>query len=351
MALNNLILIFFLLIFCYYFSSFLVKIINNSKSDLFLDKDYKKPQAFHERSTYRIGGVVLFVNFSLVTFYLYFVEQIFFVEFFTFSTFFFLLGIVDDVKINIPPKFRLLIMIIMLLFLINFNDLYIEKTGLEVLNYLLKMDIFSLIFVCLCFLFIINGSNLIDGFNGLLGIHSFIILSVLFCINYISGNYDLAIFLIFINFLVLIFLKFNFPKSKIFLGDSGSYLVGSLIAVATIKTSILNPSISPFFFCIILFYLFFEVFFSFLRKILVAKQSPLLPDNFHLHMNLYKFLYKKNKNKLISNYKVSIYINIIYLILITPGIIFMPDGIFCRYYFLLLLVIYVFLYKTVKAKL
>ena len=126
MALNNLILIFFLLIFCYYFSSFLVKIINNSKSDLFLDKDYKKPQAFHERSTYRIGGVVLFVNFSLVTFYLYFVEQIFFVEFFTFSTFFFLLGIVDDVKINIPPKFRLLIMIIMLLFLINFNDLYIE---------------------------------------------------------------------------------------------------------------------------------------------------------------------------------------------------------------------------------
>ena len=150
--------------------------------------------------------------------------------------------------------------------------------------------------------------------------------------------------------LILIFLKFNFPKAQIFLGDSGSYLIGVLIAISVIKTSILNPSISPFFFCILLFYLFFEVFFSFFRKLFVVRQSPLLPDNQHLHMSLYKLLLKKSKIKLSSNYKVSIYINLIYLLLIIPGVIFMNNGLFCRYYFFSLLIIYIYFYKKLHEK-
>jgi len=134
------------------------------------------------------------------------------------------------------------------------------------------------------------------------------------------------------------------------LGDGGAYLIGILIAISAIKTSYLNPSISPFFFCILLFYLFFEVFFSFFRKILIAKQSPLLPDGQHLHMLLYKFLFKKNKSKLNSNYTVSIYINLIYLLLIIPGIIFMNNGLFCRYYFFSLLIVYVYFYKILYEK-
>ena len=31
--------------------------------------------------------------------------------------------------------------------------------------------------------------------------------------------------------ILLSFLLFNFPKAKIFLGDSGSYLIGSLVAL------------------------------------------------------------------------------------------------------------------------
>ena len=109
----------------------------------------------------------------------------------------------------------------------------------------------------------INGANLIDGYNGLLGLHSLIIIVNLFLINYINENSDLA-FLLFLVILVLInFLIFNFPKAKIFLGDGGAYFLGARIAVTTIKTSIANPEISPFYFCILLFYLFFEVFFSF----------------------------------------------------------------------------------------
>ena len=42
----------------------------------------------------------------------------------------------------------------------------------------------------------------------------------------------------------------------------------------------------------LLYYLFFEVFFSFIRKFLYEKKNPLIPDKKHLHM---LFFFKKKK--------------------------------------------------------
>tara|TARA_B110000438_G_C15448913_1_gene493747 strand:- start:200 stop:664 length:465 start_codon:yes stop_codon:yes gene_type:complete len=151
------------------------------------------------------------------------------------------------------------------------------------------------------------------------------------------------------------FLIFNFPKAKIFLGDSGSYLIGTFIALCTIETSIANPEISPFYFCILLFYLFFEVFFSFFRKIFVQKRSPVKPDDKHLHMLIYKMILKKNKNKLKSNYSTSLIINLIYLIILMPPMFVMltnqsATGVFCKYYSTLLFLLYFFSYKKTYDK-
>ena len=202
----------------------------------------------------------------------------------------------------------------------------------------------------MCFLFIINGANLIDGFNGLLGLHSLIIFSILLLINFTNNNIEVSYILFSIILSILIFLIFNFPKAKMFLGDSGAYLIGALVALSIIKTNAINPSISPFFFCILLFYLFFEVFFSFFRKIFYARQSPLLPDNKHLHMNFFKYLSKNSKSKFDANYKVSMYINFVYFLLIIPAIIFMHNGLFCRYYFFILGAIYIYFYKLLRSK-
>jgi len=214
----------------------------------------------------------------------------------SFCTLFFALGLLDDLKLNIRPKFRLILMFVFLITLIIANEFYIENTGIDFLNRFLKIDIFALFFVCLCFLFIINGSNLIDGYNGLLSIHALIILINLFFVNYFNENYNLVFFILSGIIIVTIFIKFNFPRATIFLGDSGSYFLGAFVAISVIKTSIENPQVSPFYFCILLFYLFFEVFFSFIRKTLIEKKSPLFPDSKHLHMLLYKMLVKKNKS-------------------------------------------------------
>ena len=345
MELNNIIFSFLLPIFVFFVSKYFLKFFNKKKFNFLNDDQFNKPQAFHVNSTYRLGGTIIFLSLSILFFYSYISEIYFLPEYITFSILFFFLGFVDDLKIYIPPKFRLLIMISFLLFLVIFHGFSIERISLEYLDHLMKIDIFALFFVCICFLFIINGSNLIDGFNGLLSIHTLIILSILSFINFIYGNYSLAYLLFNVCLIIIIFIKFNFPKAQMFLGDGGAYLMGTLIAISSITTNNLIPSISSFFFCILLFYLFFEVFFSFFRKIFIVHQNPLLPDRKHLHMLLYEFIFKKNKEKIISNYKVSIYINLIYLLLLIPGFIFMNNGLFCRYYFFLMLIIYIFIYK------
>jgi len=350
MELNNIIFSVLILCFGYFLHKYSLFFLKGFKFNHLIDDQFKKPQAFHEVSTHRLGGVTIYTLFILTSLYLFFYNNIILYEYLSFCTLFFFLGLIDDFKINIKPKFRLLIMIFFLVTLVIYNEFYITKTGFEFLNNFLEIDIFAVFFVCLCFLFIINGANLIDGFNGLLSIHALIILTILFIINITHQNYEITNILFFVILIIAIFLKFNFPKAQLFLGDSGAYLIGSLIGITIIKTSILEASISPLFFCILLFYLFFEVFFSFFRKILFFKRSPLLPDNDHLHMLLYKFLIKKKYSKLKSNYTVSIYINLIFLLLILPAIFFMENGLFCRYYFFSLLIIYVYFYKMLYKK-
>jgi len=350
MDLNNLILFFIIISFGIFFYKYFILFLKKFDFEILIDREFKKPQAFHESPMSTAGGTGIFFSFLILWFYFFLVEEIVYFEFLSFCTFFFMLGLLDDLKLYLKPKFRLLSMIIFLIVLIISNRLYIENTGIEFLNRFLEIDIFALFFVCLCFLFIINGSNLIDGYNGLLSIHTLIILTNLFFVNYIGKNYDLAFFILFGIVIVSLFLKYNFPKSKIFLGDSGSYFLGAFIAISTIKTSIANPIISPFYFCILLFYLFFEVFFSFIRKIIAEKRSPLFPDGKHLHMLIYKILLQKNNDKLKSNYYVSIILNSAYLILILPGIFMMSNGMFCKYYSIVLFSVYLLFYKKIYEK-
>ena len=347
---NNLIFFFVLISVGLFFYKYFLRFLNKYNLQLLIDDQLEKPLAFHEYPVSRSGGIGVFFSFLILCLYLLLSKQIIYYDYLSFCTLFFILGLSDDLKLSVPPKFRLILMIIFLITLIITNKFYIESTGIEFLNRFLEIDIFALFFVCLCFLFIINGSNLIDGYNGLLGIHSLIILINLFFVNYFNGNNDLAFFIFSGILIITVFLKYNFPKATIFLGDSGSYFLGTFIAISAIKTSVANPTISPFYFCILLFYLFFEVFFSFIRKITAEKRSPLFPDEKHLHMLLYKILLKKNNNKLKSNYHVSVIINLIYLILIIPAIFMMNNGLFCKYYSMTFFIIYLLSYKRFYEK-
>jgi|TARA_B110000211_G_C14031289_1_gene532247 UDP-GlcNAc:undecaprenyl-phosphate GlcNAc-1-phosphate transferase len=312
------------------------------KSILFLDNDFQKPQSFHKIPTPRIGGLAgVFSFFIFLIIYKLLFDKILY-NYLFFGIGLFSLGFLDDIKIKITPNIRLAIMILIISSLILLFSISLKQVDFKFLEYLLSFNIFSTLFILICFLFIINGSNLIDGFNGLLAIHLIIINSILLFIN-LDFKYNEFSFLIAGQLIILLtFLIFNFPKAKIFLGDSGAYLFGSLTVLNVIYTHNQIKEITAFLPCILLFYLFFEVFFSFFRKIYL-KKSPLKPDNNHLHMLSYRFIKKTNKFA-DCNYLNSLIINTIYLLLIIPGIYFRFNGTVCLIWFFTLLAIYVVIY-------
>jgi len=161
-------------------------------------------------------------------------------------------------------------------------------------------------------------------------------------VNLNNNHLEFSFFLTGQIIILISFLLFNFPKAKIFLGDSGSYLLGSMTALNIVFTNNLNPLISSFFFCILLFYLFFEVFFSFVRKI-YQKKSPVLPDNEHLHMLCFQKVHK-SFGPVKSNYINSIIINFIFSCLVLPSIYFADNSLVCKYWFFSLILIYTMIY-------
>ena len=312
------------------------------KDGILLDNDFSKPQAFHSSAISRSGGIAGIISLNIFFIIHYLIYSKILHEYIFLSNLMFLVGFLDDIKIKISPFKRLIIMIFFLLILINFVPIKIFNIDIPFLIIFLQNNIFSSIFVLLCFLFIINGANLIDGFNGLLVINLIIINTILAYINITSGNNEFSFFIIAQLIILLSFLLFNFPKAKIFLGDSGSYFMGSAVALNSITTNNLNPNYSSFFFCILLFYLFFEVFFSFLRKI-IQKKSPVHPDGMHLHMLVYKkisTIFGKER----GNYMNSIFINFIYLLVVLPALFFAKNAVVSRYWFFSLIIFYLLIY-------
>ena len=312
------------------------------RKGVLLDKDFSKPQAFHQFAISRSGGIAGIISLNIFFFIYFLLYKNILFEYIVLCNLMFFIGFLDDFKIKISPFKRLLLMIIFLFFSIHFLSLEITNVDIPFLSDFLKINFFSSIFVLLCFLFIINGANLIDGFNGLLTINLIVINSILLYINISNENIEFSIFLIAQIIILSSFLLFNFPNAKIFLGDSGSYLMGSLVALNSIITNNLNSNYSSFFFCSLLFYLFFEVFFSFFRKVF-QKKSPVHPDSKHLHMLIYKrisLVFGQDK----GNYINSIIINLVCLLLVLPALIFAKDPVISRYWFFSLMAIYLLIY-------
>jgi UDP-GlcNAc:undecaprenyl-phosphate/decaprenyl-phosphate GlcNAc-1-phosphate transferase len=80
-----------------------------------------------------------------------------------------------------------------------------------------------------------NIMNLIDGLDGLATGVSIIILGSFYFI-FMGVDKEAAVFIIFLVAILLAFLYFNFNPASIFLGDSGSMLLGFIIAALSLSS-------------------------------------------------------------------------------------------------------------------
>ena len=228
-----------------------------------------------------MGGYVIASFIILFKFYLDYLELFFLLSIF-------ISGILSDIKIFNSPLKRLFFQILIIITCISFSDIGIISTRINFIDHFLMNKIINIIFTSFCILIVINGSNFIDGLNGLVIGYYLIIVTILI-------NTDLSIDLyfqrdLFINLTVVLYvlLIFNF-LNKVFLGDNGSYLIGFLFSIYLIRFHQTNIYVSPYFIILLLWYPCFENLFSIIRK-KISKMFATDPDNSHLHQ-LFFFLF------------------------------------------------------------
>jgi len=144
-------------------------------------------------------------------------------------------------------------------------------------------------------IFIINSINLIDGVDGLASGLSSVALVSLGSWYLFKDLYIYAMIAFGMIGVIIPFFYFNvFSKRiKIFMGDTGSLLLGFIIAFLSVKFCMLTISEpfyrfadAPIFILAILFIPIFDAFRVFAERMLQGK-SPFFPDKSHIH---HKFL-------------------------------------------------------------
>ena len=172
-----------------------------------------------------------------------------------------LVGLFSDLKFIKSALLRFILQIFIVLFCIINNDYELQNTKIFILDKLLLNEIFNYIFVTFCILIVINGSNFLDGLNTLnIGYYSIIFLFIFLLNKDPSFEIEKIQFEYFIIAFLIIFIL-NF-LNKIYLGDSGSYLLGFIFSLFLIKIYMWNQNISPFFIILLLWYPSFETLFS-----------------------------------------------------------------------------------------
>jgi len=212
----------------------------------------------------------------------------------------FSLGLLSDLNKIISPNKRLLLQVIIVLFLIIFTKLEINSTRVIILDKFLENNIFNVFFVSFCVLVLINGTNFIDGLNGLSLGYYFIVTIALLNNNFYYSNLLQGNELLYLSCYLFIFLILN-QSNLFFIGDSGSYSLGLIFSFLLINIYTVNSNISPFYIILLVWYPCFELLFSILRKFNI-NFSPAKPDIRHLHQLIYNLIKNKyNFSKLKSN--------------------------------------------------
>lgn len=317
------------------FSFFLIKYL--CKTNFFLDVEVKKKQAIHTSNIPRSGGIALFLTITLSIIF-----KNSFYEYIPIIFTIFIIGLIDDCGIKIQPIKRFIILFFSIYFLISFFELTLRTTGLSLIDvWILKYNLGYFV-ITVCFLILINGSNFIDGVNGNLVIHHFLLIVFIYFANLENDNLNILIYPTLITF--AIFLIFNL-NNKIFFGDGGAYLSGLILGILLIEMLNSNTNISPFFYLILTFYIGSEVLISFLRRI-IKGSSTVKADFGHLHQLL--FIFFKNKTELNPHFSTSLLINFFALMLIFPSIFFKNDLNLTRIYSIFLYFLVTILFVVTK---
>ena len=212
----------------------------------------------------------------------------------------FLLGLFSDIGFFSSAKLRFLIQSVIIFLFLYYSNLTLTSVRIDIFDLMLENYLFSLFFTLFCLMILINGTNFIDGLNGLVLTYYLMIIFIIFNLKLFEYSFLNNLDVILIMMILIYLFLFNI-FNQLYIGDSGSYLIGFLFGYFLLQIYESNQLLSPYFIALLLWYPAFEILFSIIRKIKFRK-SPFKPDNQHFHHLLFLYICKKSKfNNNLSN--------------------------------------------------
>tara|TARA_B110000438_G_C15723655_1_gene610981 strand:- start:278 stop:1228 length:951 start_codon:yes stop_codon:yes gene_type:complete len=256
--------------------------------------NYRK---LHHGSVPLIGGLIIYS--SMLFFYFSFDLTGWLKIIFLSSFIIVFFGFLDD-KFQISVTIRILGQFIASFFVI-FSGLYIVDIGNYINSNNIELGYFGFIFTLLTIIGLTNAINFIDGIDGLCSSISLVSLISILLYSNLNGNPLIYQFILLLIICLIIFLLSNLRVflPQIFLGDSGSMLLGFTIGWLLIYCT--HPDVNLFhpvltLWCVSLPTL--DLLSVFTRRVL-KKINPFQPDRRHIHHILISKGCSNNKTLLI----------------------------------------------------
>lgn len=252
-------------------------------------------QDIHLKAIPRIGGVAIYLSLILTSFYNISESKSFVQSLILYLFPVFIFGVLEDFRFRVSPRNRLIMTFFSASLLTIFLDIRIIETGLYPFDFLLNFFPFVVFVSILSIASMSQAMNIIDGLNGLsMGVGMIILFTVGTICNIYNDYFLLEISNIFIFSILGVFIL-NWPKSFLFVGDGGAYLIGASIATVVIMMPERNASISSFSSLVLVFFPIYETLRSFFRRVINKDTKWSMADNYHLHSKIYIFLNHKLK--------------------------------------------------------
>ncbi len=185
-------------------------------------------RSVHNTQATKTGGITVFVTLFLITIYLYIIKQ----ELFDFSLLIplgimFIVGVYDDFY-NADFKLKFFLQIVVAKILIDQGFIIDHFHGILGLQEIPRIA--SQVFTVFVFLVIVNAINFIDGVDGMAITETVKVILLVEFFSMIKTPISSLGILIVLSCLPLYYLNLK-KENKVFLGDAGSLLFGTLIAV------------------------------------------------------------------------------------------------------------------------
>lgn len=203
-----------------------------------------------------------------------------------------IIGVIDDIR-ELPPKIKFLGQVVAALLLAHAGlliDNLFGVFGIEhlpiVIQYILTVFIVA---------GIVNAFNLIDGIDGLAGGLALIDMTGFFLLFFLANEVSAALIVASAGGALLAFLKYNYHPARIFMGDTGSMILGFLLSAMGIMALVISRTDTSYFVyseaAIVVFSIFILPVYDTLRVFagrIINKKSPFSPDKTHIHHLLMK---------------------------------------------------------------